>query len=80
MGSACCTDNRTAIEKQIDMDLFMLKRMPNMKSYALSTGRCMTFTKAWANPIFGGTVFLPLGAIGKKRNRKNLLEENIRGA
>ena len=50
MGSACCADNRTAIEKQIDSTLYMLRRGPDYRRYLLSKERTATFTKAWANP------------------------------
>jgi len=79
MGNACgCGDNRTAIEKQIDQTLLMLKRPPNLTKYALSKERNLCYTKAWNSVYFGGSVTNPLGAVAKKRNRKNPTEELIK--
>ena len=79
MGQAC-TDNRTSREKQVDDFRKMLTLPPNLLKYQHSKNNTTVFTKAWANPQFGGNVFKPLGAMKKnakgtlvatKRNRTN---------
>lgn len=81
MGNACgCADNRTSIEKQVDSTLFMLRRCPDLRRYGLSKERTSTFTYAWGNSQFGGSVLAPLGAYGKRRSRTNPLEEQINAA
>ena len=81
MGNACgCGDNRTTIEKQVDSTLYMLRRSPDLRRYGLSKERTDTFVRAWANSQFGGSVLNPLGAYGKRRNRRNPLEEQIKNA
>jgi len=53
----------------------MLRRAPSLTRYAMSKERNFTFTKAWASPYFGSSVLNPVGAVLKKRTRKNPLEE-----
>ena len=77
MGGAC-SDNRTSVEKQIQEFLLMLRRMPNLKRYMHGKERSVNFTKAWANPVFGGSVLQPLGVFKKKRTRTNTLEQDIK--
>ena len=88
MGAAC-TDNRTSREKQVDDFKKMLSLPPNLTKYTYSKNNTAVFTKAWANPLFGGNVFKPLGAMKKnakgilvatKRTRTNQLEEEIQKA
>lgn len=79
MGNSCgCGDSRTAIEKQIDQTLYMLRRGPSLKRYQLSNERNYTFNSAWSSVYFGGSVLNPLGAYGKRRNRHNPLEKQIK--
>jgi len=76
MGNSCgCGDNRTTIEKQVDSTLYMLRRSPDLRRYGLSKERNYTFTSAWSSSIFGGSVMYPLGAYGKRRTRRNPLED-----
>ena len=88
MGSAC-SDNRTAIEKQVDEFLYMLRNQPDLKKYRGSKTNNATFVKAWGSAQFGGNVFSALGARyepkDKKgswrvtsRDRKNTLEQCIK--
>ena len=78
MGSACCSDNRTTIEKQVDEFICMLNVKPDTSRYAFTTTRQTQLTKAWANGIFGGTCFNPLGIYKGKRNRTNSLKQDIK--
>jgi len=78
--SACCNDNRTAVEKQIQEFLWMIKRMPTLTKYMASKTNSLTYTKSWASTVFGGSVLNPLGARMKKRTRTNPLSEQISGA
>lgn len=79
MGNSCgCGDNRTTIEKQVDSTLYMLRRSPDLRRYGLSKERNYTFTSAWSSSIFGGSVMNPVGAYGKRRTRRNPLEEQIK--
>lgn len=77
-----CTDSRTAIEKQIAEFDKMLSSTPNLKRYTYNKQHMITFTKAWANGQFGGSVYKPLGSytpnkkgvlIASKRSRTNTL-------
>ena len=73
MGGAC-SDNRTTIEKQVDDFLTMLKRTPDTRKYLHNKTNALTFAKAWASPVFGGSVLLPVGQLKKKRTRTNQLQ------
>ena len=88
MGAAC-TDNRTSREKKVDDFKKMMALPPNLTKYSHNKNNITAFTKAWANPQFGGSVYKPLGAMKKntkgvlvptKRTRTNQLQEEIEKA
>jgi hypothetical protein len=70
--------------KIIDKDrqdfLRMLALKPNMKDYNADSLRVLNFTKAWASPVFGGSVLGPLGIYKGKRTRYNVLDQQINKA
>lgn len=58
-----------------------------MKRYAYNKTHIATFTRAWSNGQFGGSVFRPLGSytpnkkgvlVASKRERTNCLEDDIK--
>ena len=55
----------------------MLKKMPDLSKYRHSKANALTFTKAWANPCFGGSVLNAVGTKTKPKSRKNQLQEHI---
>jgi len=68
---ASCSDNRTSIQKQVDDFLRMLKVSPKVLGYSKNKKNTLTFSKAWSNPVFGGSVLSPLGQLKKLRSRPN---------
>jgi len=64
-----------------------MDRFPDMKRYTYNKTHVTTFTSAWGNGQFGGSVFKPLGSytknkVGKmvasKRTRNNQLGDNVK--
>lgn len=56
----------------------MIRRPIKYSNYCLSKERTFTFTKAWANPMYGGSCLSGLRAKGKKDLRKNPLNDDIK--
>jgi hypothetical protein len=80
MGIACCSDQRTAIEKQIAEFLLMINRVPNLINYRHTKEKQLTLARAYTSVYFGGSVLLPLGAVKKYRTRKNPLAQKIKAS
>jgi hypothetical protein len=68
------------IDKEKTDFLRMLSTVPNMKNYNADAQRVLNFNKAWASPIFGGSVLGPLGVFKGKRTRYNVLDQQINKA
>ena len=58
----------------------MIKRSPNLLKYKHTKEKQLTLARAWGSNVFGGSVLNPLGALKKKRTRKNPLEQKIRAS
>ena len=69
MGSACCTDNRTIVEKQVDDFIYMLRYKPDLTKYAGNTTNQLTLTNAWASGQFGGNIYTALGAKYERKDK-----------
>lgn len=68
------------IQKDKNDFLAMIRTMPNLKNYTGNAKRVTNFTKAWVHPVFGGSVLNPVGKLGGKRTRYNVLGQQIEKA
>ena len=55
----------------------MIQARPSTKKFMKNFENSKTLDKAIASQVFGGSVLLPVGAKGKKRDKKNPLYDEI---
>ena len=55
----------------------MIQSKPNLLKYAKSLENNKTLVKSISSVVFGGSVLLPVGAKGKKRDKKNPMYDEI---
>lgn len=72
-----CSAGKQQMSESARQFTTMITAKPDFAKYQYKSDNIKTLTKAIASPVFGGSVFLPMGKKGNARTKKNNLEESI---
>lgn len=72
-----CGGSKVKLSPSATQFMAMISSKPSLKKYGKSKENLKTLEKAIANPLFGGSVLLPIAAPKGKRTKTNPLKDEI---